>query len=59
MGKHLADASGPTVAIAYFINHIIPTVQPLLIFVGIVASLVWYGIRFYDRYKYGSDSDKE
>jgi hypothetical protein len=59
MSKHLADASGPVVAFTYFINNIIPVVQPVLIFIGVVASLVWYGIRFYDRYKYGPDNDKE
>jgi hypothetical protein len=44
------DASGPGVAIAYFINQLIPVVQPILIFIGVAASLVWYGIRFYEYF---------
>jgi hypothetical protein len=51
------DASGPGVVLLYFINEVIPVVQPILIFLGVIASLTWYGIRFYDRYKYGPSTD--
>lgn len=55
MLKHIADASGPGIVFAYFLNHVIPVVQPVVIFLGAIAALVWYGIRFYDRIKYGPD----
>jgi len=57
MHKSLMDASGPGVVLLYFINEVIPVVQPILIFLGVIASLTWYGIRFYDRYKYGPSTD--
>jgi hypothetical protein len=53
--KHIMDASGPGIVLAYFINQIIPAVQPIVIFLGAIAALAWYAIRFHDRIKYGPD----
>lgn len=57
MLKQVADASGPSVLLAYFINQIIPVVQPIVIFLTAIAGLTWYGIRFYYWFKYHKDID--
>lgn len=53
MLKQVADASGPVVVASYFINKVIPVATPVLIFLGAVAALVWYGIRFYEYFNNG------
>lgn len=51
MLKHVADASGPGIALIWFINHVIPVVQPIVIFLTAIAGLAWYGVRFYNWFK--------
>lgn len=57
MLKHVADASGPGVLLAYLVNQVIPTVQPIVIFLTALAGLTWYGIRFYYWFRYKRNID--
>jgi len=57
MLKHVADASGPGIALAYFLNQVIPVVQPIVIFLTAIAGLAWYGVRFYYWFKYKKPID--
>lgn len=57
MGKHLADATGPVVVLMWFINHVIPIVQPIVIFATALLGLAWYGVRFYQWFKHGKIID--
>lgn len=57
MLKHAADASGPTVLLIWLVNHVIPIASPILIFVGAVMGIGWYGIRFYEYFKNGRFND--
>lgn len=57
MLKHVADASGPGVFALWIINHTIPVATPIVVFLGAVAALAWYGIRFYEYFKNGRLGD--
>jgi hypothetical protein len=57
MLKQVADASGPVVVLTYFINNVIPVVQPIIIFATACAGLAWYAVRFYAWFKYDKDID--
>lgn len=60
MHKNLLDFSGPGVFFLYLVNHVIPATTPAIIWLGALASLAWYGVRFYDRFvKRGPSSDEE
>lgn len=53
MLKHVADAGGLAAVIMWFINHVIPIAQPLVIFTTALLGLAWYGVRFYQWFKHG------
>lgn len=55
--KHLADASGPALFVAWVINQFIPVASPIIIFVGAVAGLGWYCIRYYEYFRNGRLGD--
>jgi hypothetical protein len=57
MHKHVMDAFGPGVALAYVLNNIIPVVQPIVIFLTACAGLTWYGVRFYYWFRYKKNID--
>lgn len=57
MLKQAADASGPAVLIAWLVNQVVPVASPVIIFIGAVMGVVWYGIRFFEYFKHGRLGD--
>jgi hypothetical protein len=57
MIKHVADASGPAVIIAWIVDKFIPVASPIVLFTVGLAGLAWYGIRFYEYFKNGRLGD--
>lgn len=62
MGKNLADASGPLLLLQWLCTHLglVGSYLPAIVTViGGIMSIVWYGVRFYDRFVLSKGSVQE